>query len=486
MVDVVELKFPANVTLLEGAVQNWRDLPQPGPSAWAPLTPVVRQLDLSGDVIVVGPHDISFLRAVLDQAARVTIVTRAIPDAAEIGETFPQATVLCGSLAAAGTRVSPASAVIAAVDAALLQSTEEALRSWSELTQRVLSLAAPGAPVVLAIENERGLHRQNVGADLFVRETDADWSPLATWDESRPRSVSQVREALPVGTRVSAVLSQWNAPTALVSVDAPEAQHDLAVALSGVDHTVSALTLRSVGLARQVPDQAAGWLAVVGGNEATPEVISSDGRSIPVPRGGRTLQTEFIELATGYDLPGLRALLHEWWQWVQTKPAVSVDLANVVRADGGFDGLRPGSVQDPVAAAEDALSSVLNLVVSQGLSHPWPTSMHPVTRYCAVLAMAGVPRPTDARLAELAGPEVKDLSRDALLAVVRREQDELRSVWARAKWDEREYLTYRATMSSKKFAADNRKRLANAPTTIKTAPKRLKAVPRKVKKRFLG
>ena len=486
MVDVVELKFPANVTLLEGAIQNWRDLAQPGPTTWAPLASVVEHLDLGSEVLVVGAHDLSFLRSVLDRSADVTVVTRAIRDAADIAEAFPRATVYCGSLAAAAAHLHPAAAVIAAVDMALVQSTEEPIRTWSELTTGILDLAAPGAPVVLAIENERGLHRQNVGADLFVRETDADWSPLATWDETRPRSLAQVRDALPPGARISAVLAQWNHPTALVETSAPDAQQDLAVALCGIDSSVSALTLRSVGLARQVPDQAAGWLVVIGDDAHGTDVIVDDGRSIPVPRGGRTLKTEFVELATGYDLPGLRALLQAWWQWVQTKPAVDVHLANVVRADGGFDGLRPGHVDDPVTAAQEALAEVLRLVVAQGLSHPWPTAMHPVTRYCAVLAMAGVPRPDDDRLAALAGPEVADLSRDTLLAVVRREQEELKSVWARAKWDEREYLTYRATMSSKKFVADNRKRAKNAPSTIKTAPQRIRAVPRKVKKRFLG
>lgn len=499
MVDVVELTFPGNVTLLQGAMQNWRDLPEPGPTSWAPATQLLKSVDLSGDVLVLGAHHLDFLRVVAERAGRLTVVTRAIPDAADIGEAFPEATVFCGSLRAAADVVGPASAVIAAVDAALLQSTEESIRTWAELTDAVCGFAAPGAAVLLAVENERGLHRQNVGADPFIRETDADWSPLATWDVSRPRSAAQLREVFGADCSLNVVLPQWNHPTAVLGQDAPVPQQDLAVALAGADRSVSALTLRSVGLARAVPDQSAGWVVAVGVDPGIGDdvitadgrwsgSVTPDGRSVAAPHGGRTLLTEFVELATGYDLPGMRRVLQDWYQWVQTEPGVDVSLSNVVRVGDGFAGLRPAAGgAGPVAAAQEALSDAMKLINAQGLSHPWPTSMHPVTRYCAVLAMAGVPRPTDdAQLERLGGPEFKDLSRDVLLALVRREQNELKTVWARAKWDEREYLTYRASVGSKKLAADNRRRIKNAPATVKAAPQKLKAVPRKVKKRFLG
>lgn len=495
---IVELSYPDNVTLLQGAMQNWRDLPAKGPAGSAAVERLLDGLEVSGHVLVVGPHPASMIMGLAQRAERLSVVTRAIPDAAEIGTAVPSATVWCGSLTAAAERLEPADVVVALADAALLLSTEEPVADWSSFPQLLHRLAAPGARVLMAIENERGMHRQNVGADLFVRDTDADWTPFATWDQTRPRRT----EALPgldgwPGVQFSAVLPTWETPAVLLDGAATVEDRALAMAYAAGDRRASALTVRSVGLADLALEQAAGWIVRVGvpspGAVVTP-VGPVEGQA---PTTG-PVQTHFLQAAADHDMPAMRALLRFWWEWLQEKAVDGVvptgyadaRLSNLVAEGGTLRPLRPGDTDLPVdRAAWLALADVMGVITSQGLTHPWPTAMNPQTRFAALLAMAEIPVPDD--LGPYAEPqEPTDLSRDALLAVIRRQQNELRIVWSRFHWDEKQYAAYRASKFSRRvvrYAQRNGKQLpAKAKRLPQTLPATAKKLPAKAKKRLGG
>lgn len=498
MAAIVELSYPDNVTLIEGAMQNWRDLPVKGPAASVAVEHLLDGVDLSGQVLIVGPHPASLVMRVAERTGGLSVVTRAIPDAAEIGVAVPSATVWCGSLAAAVDRLRPADVVIALADAAQLLSTEEPIVDWATFPALLQRLSAPGAQVLMAVENERGLHRQNVGADLFVRDTDADWTPFATWDVTRPRrlSASPGVEGWP-DAQISAVLPTWDAPGVVLDATAGLPQRALAMAYAAGDRRASYLTVRSVALGDLALDEAAGWIVRV--NVPSPgAVVTVDGVvEGQAPLNG-PVQTTFLEAAADKDTPSMRSILANWWEWLQDKavdgvvPAAFADarLSNLVSDGETLRPLRSGSEALALdRAAWLALSDVMGVITSQGLPHPWPTAMNPQTRFAALLAMADIPLPDD--LGPYAEPqEPTDLSRDALLAVIRRQQNELRVVWSRFHWDERDYAAYRASKFSKrviKYAQRNGKQLpAKAKKLPKTLPAKAKRVPAAAKKRLRG
>ena len=182
MAAIVELSYPSNVTLIEGAMQNWRDLPVRGPAASDAVAHLLDDLDLSGHVVVVGPHPESLVMRIAKSAGRLSVITRAIPDAADLGTAVPTATVLCGALTAAVERLEPADVVIALADAALLLSAEEETLEWIAFPLLLQQISAPGAQILMAVENERGMQ---IGAgwnphwhqptDLFANYTDDDF-----------------------------------------------------------------------------------------------------------------------------------------------------------------------------------------------------------------------------------------------------------------------------------------------------------------------
>lgn len=485
MAAIVELNYPDNVTLLQGAMQNWRDLPVTGPAGSAAVGRLLDGLDLSGHVVIVGPHPDSLIMTLAERAGRLSVVTRAIPDAAEIGIAVPSATVWCGSLAAAVERLEPADVVIALADAALLLSSEEEAVEWITFPLLLQKIAAPDAQILMAVENERGMHRQNVGADPFVRDTDADWRPLATWDLTRPRSAA----ALPGvagwdDARFAAVLPSWSDQALLVSDQAEVWQRELAMAYAAADRTVSFLTTRSVTLGDRAFDEAAGWIVRVNVGMGGPLLLADGPADGQAPMTG-PVQTGFLEAVIDKDMPLVRGVLRDWWEWLQDKavdgvvPAVFADarLVNLVSDGETLRPLRAGEAELPVdQAAWTALGDVMGVITSQGLPHPWPTAMNPQTRFAALLAMADIPVPED--LGTYAEPqEPTDLSRDALLAVIRRQQNELRIVWSRFHWDEKQYAAYRASTFGKRAA---RYAVRNG----KQMPAKARTLPAKAKKRF--
>ena len=511
MARIVELTYPDNVTLVAGAVQNWVDLSSPG--ATSPLLHRLVESLLAGLLagsaarcLVVGPHDPALIRRLAAHVHDLTVLVRSIPDAAQLGTDLPGATVLCGTVDAACRARGPYDLILALDDVTRTLSLEDDQhRSWRDLTDAVVVLLAPGGTLALGIENELGLHRLAAPIDPRMRDDDANWSPLATWDASRPRTSAQVerfRTATGLTGSTYLVFPTWEAPTVM--------SDGLDRATRSLRHLLVALASRPAGSAPDVPgllqrralamadtfaDACAGWVLVLGATPPVgdgPAVFQSQGSgtarwtavdqdrvrcrlgdqpdvTVPVPPLGRTLLVDLVEAATDSDTPRLRALLTGWRRRLE---GLSVDgVLPAAEADARFGNLLSGATATdssaqraagkavPLAPAEAptpldeatwaALGDLLSTWRAYGIRHPWPSAMHPRTVFEALVAMAGAPAPQDPSrwfaFEDAPAPASGRQTRQELMAVIERQEEELRGAWSRFHWDEKDYLVHKAS-----------------------------------------
>lgn len=490
MARIVELKQYDNVTLGQGVMQNWVDLDVDGPS-WHPLIAELTK-EVRGRVLVVGPHDPALLEDLAGRVDELVVVIRSAPDAGTIATRVPIAHVRAGSLAHAVEQGETFDAVIALDDLYRVLSAEEGDRTWAELAAEVSRCAAPDAPVLLAVENERGLHRSVTSIDSYAMNLDRDWTPFRTWDASRPRTPEQVASFVRESGRGAVVwgfLPAWRRVDVLTSgASGSSSLRDFAAAYA-LRGGASPIPWRSAALADRIDDVAAGWVVVLGGaSEPAARTVDSagntsdwtvaqgvsrrsDGHEFRIPAGGRTALIELIEAAGDSDTPTMRRVLKQWYARLQ-----EVAVNGVVPARYADARLRNVFVKDDEvvfleAAAADArledvvwaaLSDLLGTIMGHGLKHPWPTAMNRQTRLAALGAMAGAPRPDDlqrwvGRVAD------QGQTREELLAVIKRQQDELKSTWARLRWDEKQYATFVAKSNVQKGVRYAKKQGKNLP-----------------------
>lgn len=485
MARVLELTYPDNVVLVRGAMQNHRDLTKLRKPQVSVAADQVLELAAGLDrpsVLVVGPHRPEFVAALAGLAREILVVTRAIPDAAAIGTANPEVEVRCGNLADAVAGRGPYDLVVCLSDLAAVASDEDDPRTWRELAEQVRAATAPGGVLALTIENERGLHRSVARLDPYTRNGNSDWLPFATWDITRPRTTQQVRDWL--GTTAASVghlLPRWPGPTVLAfGLAESRPLRTLAATLAGrserIGHAMSVLALQSARWADSIAEEAPAWLVLTNvdqpagirvGTErwqlAGDQVQDADGRPV-TPGTGDTWLAQLVTAAGNQDTATMRRLLHRWRVWALEQ--ATDDTLPAAVADLRFGNLLAGEVPVPLVRGEaprpveealnDALGDFVTLLWSQGLVHPWPNSMHPETVYLALCAMAGVRPPAEpARWFVLPDKALKDPSgttSQELAAVVKRQQEQLRNLWSRFRWDERQYLTFKAGKFTKRAA----------------------------------
>lgn len=497
MADIVELNHPDNVELVAGASQNWVDLGEPAASTAALRRLVTDRLDGVATCLVVGPHDVALLRELEGRVGALTVVVRAIVDAATVGAACPGAAVLCGQVTDALARLGTFDLVVALDDVTRTQSLEAEPQPWLDLARAIAGTVAPGGTLLLGVENELGLHRLTLAENPFSRDGDGDWTPLATWDASRPRTRAQLSTALAdlgVAGDVLDAHATFRHPTALgVGLDGADAALlDLLPALATqpttepAQGTTPVFLARSLALAGRLRDHCAGWIVVTGppaagvprieagtasgepvvwtasGPGAVTRTIGGLSRRVEVTGPARTLLARVTVACTDADLPELRALLTGWRAWLESKATDGVLPAEWT--DARFGNVLPGvewAVLTPGlgearldVVAWTALGDAFDVLRGQGVRLPWPTGLHPRTVLETMGAMAGLTPPADL------GPYFRAvepdplylLTRQELIATVRRQEAQLHGAWSRWTWDERRYATDRVIRVAKKAA----------------------------------
>ncbi|BFU47275.1 hypothetical protein [Krasilnikovia sp. MM14-A1004] len=225
------------VRLIGGEMPAWSDR-RPGerPPAGGPvlahlLGRLAVLLPAGGRALIAGPHDDAIV-AELTAHAEVTCLLRAKPDADRLAGRG--VTVLCGTLAKL-TDADRYDVVVALDGLDRLCSVEGPQYDWAEALQVLRRTLRPGGTLLLAVENELGVHRLVDRSATTSAHTDGAWRPLGEFDESKPGNPTRLAARLAgEGLAVSWLGAAWPLPASPTLVATPNAlQEGPAGALAG-------------------------------------------------------------------------------------------------------------------------------------------------------------------------------------------------------------------------------------------------------------
>ncbi|WP_213000370.1 hypothetical protein [Winogradskya consettensis] len=441
--------------LLGGEMAGWSDAAPAGGSAYGFLLSELRSLvPAGGRVLVAGPHDPALLTG-LRAYAEITCFVRSQPDADALSSAG--FSVLCGSLAKL-TDSDQYDLVVALDGVGRLCSVEGPQFDWAESVQVLRRSLRPGGALLLAVENELGVHRLVDRVTPTAAHTDGDWRPLGEYDETKPGTPSRLRERLAAdGLTPGWLATAWPLPSApTLVIDEPRLRYGPAGALAAVASGVTATayaTRRVLSDPRRLAstairgglgaELAPAWLVLAFRGPAPslslPPAVLNDGPLGPLP-DGRLLEELLIGACLRHDLPALRQLLTSW---VAAAPGVSAD--NVIVGDSF-------AVLDPARAAVApavAIGHFAATLLAGGYDQPWPHA-HDVPSLTAVLlAAAGVSG------ADL--PEISDSAPDSLREHeerVRRLEEQLADAAIRVKYVETELIHRDAELRKARLQID--------------------------------
>ncbi|MBO3743727.1 hypothetical protein [Actinoplanes flavus] len=440
------------ITLIGGEMPAYAE--ERPPAGGPLLRHLVERLPTGIRVLVAGPHRDTLLRAVADRR-EVTLLLRSRPDAERVD--VRDVRVLCGTLSTF-TDTDRYDAVIALDGTDRLHSPEGPPPDWTDSVRVLKRALRPGGTLLLAVENELGVHRLvDPGTPTAARSGDA-WAPLGEFG-SAPGRPDRLAAALGAeGLPVCGLAAAWPLPACPTLLATPETLRygplDALAALAAAA-TAPAYRERSVlsdprrlaaaavrrGLGAEL---APAWLAVaqlaarpgqavplapaliagpagtitelVGGPDGAwlrrvvhgPEELAG-----PLPTG-RLLEERLLTAALGHDLPGLRRLLTGWMTGLPHVPA-----GNVL-----VDGDRYARLDPSAPDRADALARFAHTLATGGYHHPWP-GVTDVARLTDVLAGAAglTTAPTPAPTAGDELPDIRRRHEEQLDAVRRRLAD---------------------------------------------------------------
>lgn len=463
MVEILALDYPANVVLLPGATQHWRDLTQAPVAQTSIISALVDPHIADGaSVLVVGAHDVEWLRR-LAARTELTVLVRCIPDASDIATALSGVTVYCGDPASLPETVAGFDVVVAATDLGRVLPLESEARPWASLYTDVTSRARQGGVTVVGIENDLGMHRLNGPANPRSRSWDRDWAPMATWDASRPRTSAQVAALAdgpiwvlyPEWEKVTAAHTGELTPEATVSRDA--AVLDAAVLpLFGPD---PAWYVQAAAAAGHTADWAAGWLLVAGAVKGSPTILRETrahtvGEVSAAPNAtARSLLGALSDALAAQNLTTIRDLLQGWGRWVHATNAPASFGTTLVDAEGNYSTF--GGREDVGPTTWQALGELVAIIRGRGWRVPWPspTSDEEMLSLLGAMAKLGELGPDELSAAIVEIPQDPDalrrLDRQELVALVGRNNEQLHALRSRLRWNELQFVSTKVINKSK-------------------------------------
>jgi SAM-dependent methyltransferase len=418
------------------------------------LTDLVGRLPAGASVLVAGPHTGELIDAL---AARtdVTCLVRSQPEAIALDARGRR--VRCGSLARL-----PATGqydIVVALDGLdRLCSVEGPQYDWSESLEALTRVLRPGGTLLLAVENDLGVHRLVDPATPTSAQTDSAWLALGEFD-TRPGTPTTLAERLAgQGLAVDWLGAAWPLPAAPTLIATPNALRDgpidaLAAAAAGAvgrayadssvlsDPRRLAATAVRAGLGAEL---AAAWIVVahraprpaatlrlppvlLPGGELTTDPdgrwLRPDGVPLPV---GRLLEELLLGACLRHDLSMVRRLLTGW---MAAQPTATAD--NVVLHHDTY------AVLDPTAGPQpDVLRRFARTLLDGGYAHPWPAATDPGTLTAILHGAAGLPETVPAPpTGDEPPPPDQRREHEEQLRALRRQMADAAS---RAEWYERE------------------------------------------------
>ncbi|GIE98366.1 hypothetical protein [Paractinoplanes rishiriensis] len=468
------------IRLIGGEMPAWTETRPPAGGALGAY--LADQLPAGLNVLVAGPHEDALIDALAGRTA-VTCLVRSQPEAIALHARGRD--VLCGSIAKL-TDADRWDVVVALDGLDRLCSVEGPQFDWAESLLALKRALRPGGTLLLAVENELGVHRLVDPAAATSAQDDSAWRPLGEYDTTRPGNPTRLAARLAAeGLAVDWLAAAWPTPQSPTMIATPNALQDgpagalAAAAASAVGAAYAARSvlsdprrLTAAAIRAGVgPEFAASWLVAAhlaprpaatlalppvllstrpapagpgrAGGEAVVEVAPGPdgvwvrrvvgggpqgdvpGLAGPLPPG-RLLEELLLGACLRHDLPVLRRLLTGW---TAALPEVGAD--NVVVHRDAYACLDPG-----VPAQPDVLHRFAGTLIDGGYHHPWPAASDVPALTDLLRAAAGLP--DDAPDAPMvAGPPLPDSRREheeQLRAVQRRLADAV----SRNEWYERE------------------------------------------------
>jgi SAM-dependent methyltransferase len=500
---------PESVRLIGGEMPTWSDLdspwPVPGPGAVVPVLAEV--LAGRSRVLLAGPHAPELVAAVRAVSGELTCLVRSIPDARRLAETFDgdKLQVVCGSLERASSDAyaeeADFDAVVALDDVRRLYSPEGPEPLFGTAVADLRRLLASDGVLVLAVENDLGVHRLTGWSTPETDRSDAAWSPPTGSDATRPRTAGELEGA------VWSIYPNLESPTVLwgpaaARVDRTAYAGFLAAAATDAARVLEErpsatdphLLLGRVWRSGRLADFAAGWLMVAEGKDfdggdvvaVLPDEtvrIGSDGtlhagdRELPA---GRLVSDAMTAAILAPDQAGLRSVVTAYDQWLNRYVAKPVTADRVVlREDGECDPLLPLATASGLTAEEQLVTDVAELVnraERYGYRRTWPTHLTRPEAVAWVVAMRG--RPADPAVVERLVPVTGPVA-DTPAA---REQLErtAEANASRARWFEEKLAAAEKQLTPLRAEIS---RLKQQPVAAKPKKSRLRRVARRILKR---
>jgi hypothetical protein len=443
---------------------------------------LVDQLPAGGRVLVAGPHDDALVDALAARCA-VTCLVRSQPKAAELDARGVE--VLCGTLPKI-TDVERYDVVVALDGLGRLCSPEGPQYDWAESLQALKRALRPGGTLLLAVENELGVHRLVDPTSATSAQSDGAWRPLGEFDTKPGNQTRLAGKLAAEGLAVDWLATAWPFPAAPTLIATPNALQD------GPVDALAAVTAAAVGRAyadRSVlsdprrlaaaavrgglgPEFAAAWLVVAhraprpAATVGLPSVVLGDGPVIEVAPGldgdwvrrvirpvpdrdlsalngplpvGRLLEELLLGAALRHDLPMLRRLLSGW---IEALPEATPD--NIVVHDpSNHPTTAPDRTKDSfrlldpsLPARTEVLRGFAQTLLGGGYAHPWPAATDLPTLTSILHGAAGLPDTVPA-VDPGAEPPLPDSRREheEQLRALRRQ---LADAASRSQWYERE------------------------------------------------
>ncbi|QNE20290.1 hypothetical protein F1D05_23235 [Kribbella qitaiheensis] len=465
------------VDVVRGEMQPWSDY---SGKRGAVQGPVLRALlaDVLPDgarTLILGPHGADLIEAVVAKASETTLLVRSVSDATELTEQFAdKLQVVAGALdGLAGADRPPFDVVVAAdgLDRVLGYDSDDL--NWAQRLDALAAVAAPGAVVVLGLENEFSLTNLLDRRPADERHADDEWRPLHD-DPTRPVSTEQLKAELArVGfenASAYAAFSVEEAPFALVTAEVAAAarpgQLPARLAVEALEAAAVAVPLlapiaegaESAARAGLLGATPSGWIAVAGAAvghgvyaktpghtavltadaaeagwtvavDAAPAEASGllqfDAAAVPasVP-GGVTAETLLFRLAAAEDVPGFRDFAARLGDWARSQTGsrtlvrwddVVVDGDSFAFGVSGWQTVAEESDKDLLSAAWARFHDRL---IGAHRRHPWPPWMIGDDLVSALVAMSGIeaPAPVAATAADTPSAAVAYVARGKELA----------------------------------------------------------------------
>ncbi|HEY9354096.1 MAG TPA: hypothetical protein VIP28_12630, partial [Nocardioides sp.] len=182
----------AAYSVVPGDMYDWSDMA--GPRA-LPSGPVLTRFAVAtatgvSHLLVVGPHDLDLLDAVVDRAATTTVVLRTHSDAELVSERYAHRAVdvVCGDLRA-WTPDRPADAVLALDGFGRVASIDTDPADWHAIAEHLAGHTSGDTRLALVVPNPGSPLAQLRAVNPEASNENADWS-FPVHDRANPRSLA--------------------------------------------------------------------------------------------------------------------------------------------------------------------------------------------------------------------------------------------------------------------------------------------------------